>query len=116
MNRLPIDPVEFLRRLLSVSSPGWRERLPVGSPVRLKRQALLLPVIPVGAPGRIVRRDEVMAERGCPFEVEFDLGSYGLKQCDFMPEDVLHKFGIDPNTPLTHLRTYLGPDDLEAAP
>ncbi|MHB8629810.1 MAG: hypothetical protein ACYDBJ_25875 [Aggregatilineales bacterium] len=116
MNRLSIDPAEFLRRLLSTPAPGWRARLPVGGQVRLKRRALLLPVIPVGAPGRILRLDDQMAERGCPFEVEFDLNGYGLRQRDFMPEDVLAKLGIDPNEPLIHLRTYLGPDDLEAVP
>jgi len=111
-----VDPVEFLRRLLSPLAPNWKDHLHVGSRVRLKRRLLLWPVIPIGAPGRVIRFDEHMAERGCPYEVEFDLSRYGLKQRDFVPEDLLVRWGIDPDEPLTHLRTYLGPDDLEARP
>jgi len=114
MNRFSIDPAEFLRRLLSpVTSEA---HLAVGSWVRLKRQVLLLPILPPGAPGQIRRIDPDMAERGRPFEVEFNLNGYGLKQRDFVPEDLLLSWGIDPNEPLTHLWAYLGPDDLEAAP
>src|SRR5579864_5434548 len=113
MNPPSIDPAEFLRRLLS---PFTSEaHLGVGSQVRLKRRALLLPIIPLGAPGRIRRLDAHMAERG-PYEVEFNLNGYGLKQRDFVPEDLLLSWGIDPDEPLTHLWAYLGPDDLEAAP
>ena len=114
MNRFSIDPAELLRRLLS---PFTSEaHLGVGSPVRLKRQSLLLPILPPGAAGRIRRIDEHMAERGRPFEVEFNLDGYGLKQRDFVPEDLLLSWGIDPNAPLTHLWAYVGPDDLEVAP
>jgi len=114
MDRFSIDPAELLRRLLSPFTSN--AHLGVGSQVRLKRQVLLLPIIPLGAPGRIRRLDPFMAERGRPFEVEFNLNGYGLKQRDFVPEDLLLSWGIDPNEPLTHLWTYLGLDDLEAAP
>jgi hypothetical protein len=114
MNRFSIDPAEFLRRLLS---PFISEaQLGVGSQVRLKRPSLLLLILPLGAPGRIRRLDPHMAERGRPYEVEFNLTGYGLTQRDFVPEDLLLSWGIDPNEPLTHLWAYLGPDDLEAAP
>jgi hypothetical protein len=114
MNRFSIDPAEFLRRLLSPFMSA--AQLGVGSQVRLKRQALLLPIIPLGALGKIRRLDAHMAERGRPYEVEFNLNGYGLKQCDFVPEDLLLRWGMDPNEPLTHLWAYLGPDDLEAVP
>ncbi|MHB8624570.1 MAG: hypothetical protein ACYDBJ_20815 [Aggregatilineales bacterium] len=116
MKRLYVDPAEFLRRLLSPSLQSPDDRLTVGSQVRLKRRSLLLPIIPLDAPGRVIRFDKQMAERGCPYEIEFDLGGYGLSQRDFIPEDLLVDWGIDPNEPLTTLRTYLGPDDLEVTP
>lgn len=111
-----VDPAQLLRRLLSPLASDWKEHIHIGDRVRLKRQSLLLPVIPAGAPGRVTRFDEQMAERGRPYEVEFDLRSYDLKQRDFVPEDLLVSWGVDPEEPLTHLWTYLGPGDLEVAP
>jgi len=117
MNPSNVDPSEWIRRLLAPLPADWQTRFKPGDKVRLVRPAWLLPIVPVGAPGVVRSIDtDTMAARGCPYYVEFDLSGYALKQRDFIPERVLADIGIDPDEPLRSLRTYLGPDDLEAAP
>ena len=117
MNPSNVDPAEWIRRFFAPLPLDWHIRFKPGGKVRLIRQAWLLPIVPVGAPGVVLVIDaDTMAAKGRPYYVEFDLSAYPLRQRDFLPENVLCDVGIDPDEPLTFLRTYLGPDDLEAAP
>jgi len=117
MNPSNVDPAEWVRRFFAPLPFDWLTRFKPGGKVRLIRPAYWLPIVPVGAPGVVLVIDaDTMAAKGRPYHVEFDLRTYALKQRDFIPEKVLLDLGIDPDEPLTFLRTYLGPDDLGATP
>lgn len=108
----PFDPWEFFRRIFEPLSPG--PHFQIGDRVKLKRPDLL-GLVPVGAEGvvkAIAAPDDIMYEKGRPYEVEFDLTPF---QLPYPPEIVTwapaNQIDLPPYRTAT--TTWLSANDLE---
>lgn len=106
---------DILRRMFEPLPYDHDRRFEIGDQVSLARPTLFGRTIPVGAAGivRKVEREGVMADKGRPYFVEFDLKPYSVP----MPADLkemLKKYGEDAPEYHVSMSTNLGVHDLQA--
>ena len=108
------DPQEILRRIFEPLPADWLTRFAVGDRVRLVRSQPT-GFVPVGAAGQVVavEGEGVMAEKGRPYQVCFDVRPYAIRARDIFTAETLRSPGVDPDEILQSTTTNLGPYDIE---
>lgn len=107
------EALETLRRMFEPMPQDWRRMFAVGDLVELTRPYHLWAEIPVGAVGvvKAIGQDEVMLEKGRPFEVEFDLSPYRIPLAEEI-KAAIARMGEEPPEFYARLTMQLGPGDL----
>jgi hypothetical protein len=107
--------VSFWQRFFEPLPHNWQTLYKPGEKVRLIREDPLS-FVPLGAKGifmEVLRGDSVMATKGRPYGIEFDLTPFGIKWGERLPLPLCRELGIPPESIVQSTTAYFGPNDLE---
>jgi hypothetical protein len=108
---------DILKRILEPFPSDGMTHFKAGNKVRLARSYVLWQEIPVGAEGVVlsVGQDEMMNEKGRPYEVQFNLEPYQIPIFDELRQAFIRAGLQEKDIPKYHLAitTHVGPNDIE---